>query len=105
MAETTRHYRAKAKAAGAAGETEVPLSRGRRLDALSATGRATEIEHSGTKQGLEAAARRLRDAPATQHVLQVPQPDMPAAVGAMKAVGVSGTVKNLSGTRRRIVQS
>lgn len=105
MGETRSHKQSKTEAAGSAGQTEVPLPRGRRLDALSGRGRATEIERSGAEQNLKEAARRLRDAPAKQHVLRVPQPHMAAAVGAMKTVGVSGTVKNLSGTKRRIVQT
>lgn len=103
MSETQSHRRAKAQAAGANGDTEVPLSRGRRLDALSEHGRATEIERSGNKAALEAAARRLRAAPASQRVLQVPQPDMPAAVAAMRKVGVHGTVKNMASTKKRSI--
>lgn len=104
MAESSGHRQAKNRAAGGAGEVEVPLPGGRRLDALSADGRATEVERGGTPQALEAAARRLRDAPARQHVLQVPQKDMPAAVAAMRKVGVRGTVKNLAGTKRQTVR-
>jgi hypothetical protein len=37
-------------------------------------------------------------------VLQVPQKDMEKAVKAMKKVETSGTVKNMSGTKRRYVQ-
>ena len=103
MAETPSHKRAKNQAAGTSGQTEVPLPGNRRLDALSASGRATEIERSGTTEGLTAAARRLRDAPASQHVLQVPQGDMNAAAEAMRKVGVHGTVKNMAGTKRRPV--
>lgn len=103
MAETPSHQRAKARAAGRSGQTEVPLSRNRRLDALSPAGRATEVERSGTEKGLLDAARRLRDANAAQHTLQVPEKDMPAAAKAMQKVGVSGTVKNMSGTKRRSV--
>jgi hypothetical protein len=67
------------------------------------TGRATEIERSGTAAGLQAAARRLRDANASQRILQVPQQDMDAAAAAMRMVGVHGTVKNMAGTKRRPV--
>jgi hypothetical protein len=103
MTESAGHQRAKNQAAGKNGQTEVSLSGGRRLDALTQTGRATEIERSGTPAGLEAAARRLRDADASQRVLQVPQHDMDAATSAMRKVGVHGTVKNMVGTRRRPV--
>jgi hypothetical protein len=103
MTESASHQRAKNQAAGKNGQTEVPLSAGRRLDALTTTGRATEVERSHSAQGLEAAARRLRDAKASQHVLQVPQQDMDAATAAMRKVGVHGTVKNMAGTKRRPV--
>ena len=57
MAETNTHKRAKNKAAGSRGRTEVPLSGGQRLDALPQGGRrATEVERSGTRAGLNAAA-------------------------------------------------
>jgi hypothetical protein len=104
MSESKSHKNAKNKAAGYGGETEKPLSGGRRLDALSLNGRATEIERSHSAKGLEAAARRLRDAPgASQHVLQVPEQDMNMGAAAMHKVGVHGTVKNMSGTKRRPV--
>jgi hypothetical protein len=58
MTESSSHRRAKAQAAGKGGETEVSLSGGRRLDARTAGGRATEIERAGTAAALEKAARR-----------------------------------------------
>ncbi len=105
MAESTSHKKTKVKAAGRNGKTEVPLSRGRRLDALTKSGnRATEVERSGTSAGLSKAARRLRDSRASQKVLQVPQKDMTAAIKAMQKTGVTGSVKNMSGTKRRSVR-
>ena len=62
--------------------------------------KATEIERSGTLQGLEKAAKRLKESRKPQKVLQVPQKDMSKAAKAMKKVGVPGTVKNLSNTKR-----
>lgn len=103
MNESTSHKRAKEKAAGKEGKTEVSLSRGRKLDALSKTGRATEVERSGTANGLNKAAQRLKDSKATRKVLQVPQHHMPKAVEAMKNKGVKGTVKNMGGTKRKSV--
>ena len=102
MSETPSHKRAKSKAAGKSGKTEAPLKGNRRLDAASRR-KATEIERSGTMDGLEKAARRLKASRKPQKVLQVPQKDIPKAVKAMKNVGVSGTVKNMSGTKRRSV--
>ena len=60
MPETPSHRRAKNKAAGPGGQTEVPLPGGKRLDARTqGGGRAAEVERSGSAQGLAAAARRL----------------------------------------------
>ena len=99
MSETTSHQRAKRKAAGKAGKTEVPIKGDRRLDATSKR-KATEIERSGNMESLEKAARRLKASGKPQKVLQVPQKDIPKAVKAMNNVGVGGTVKNLKGTKK-----
>ena len=99
MSESQSHKNAKAKAAGKQGQTEVPLSGNRRLDAATSS-KATEVERSGTSQGLEKAAKRLKDSGKRQKVLQVPQKDMTKAVDAMKKKKVSGSVKNMAGTKR-----
>ena len=105
MPETPSHRRAKNKAAGPGGQTEIPLPGGKRLDARTqGGGRATEVERSGSAQGLEAAARRLKQSGAPKKVLQVPQKDMDAAAAAMRKVGVGGTVKNMGGTKRHSVR-
>lgn len=103
MTESKSHKSAKKKAAGKSGQTEIPLSGGRRLDAATKK-KATEVERSGSSSGLEKAAQRLKDSKRDQKVLQVPQKDMTKAVKAMKEVGTSGTVKNMSSTKRRSVQ-
>jgi hypothetical protein len=101
MPESSSHNRAKRRAAGPGGKTEVKLPGNQRLDAKSAGGKkAVEVERSGN---LEAAARRLKKSRAPQKVLQVPQKDMSDAAAAMRKVGVGGTVKNLTGTKRRSV--
>jgi hypothetical protein len=102
MGETSSHKRAKAKAAGKSGKTEVPLKGDRRLDAVSKI-KATEVERSGTVDGLEKAAQRLKASRKRQKVLQVPQKDMDRASQAMRKVRVGGTVKNMSGTKRRSI--
>jgi len=102
MAETTSHKRAKGRAAGKSGKTEVPLSGGRRLDAARRK-TATEIERSGTVGGLKKAARRLKSSRKPQKVLQVPQKDMSKATHAMREAGVGGTVKNMTRTKRIFV--
>ena len=100
MAESKTHKRAKRRAAG---QTEVPISGGRRLDSASPK-RATEVERSGSSAGLTAAARRLQASHRSQRVLQVPNQDMDMAVEAMRKVGVKGSVKNMGGTKRRQVK-
>lgn len=104
MAEKDAHRRAKNRAAGPHGQTEVKLRGNQRLDALSSGGkRATEVERSGSPGGLKKAAQRLKKSGAPQKVLQVPQKDMKAAAKALADVGVGGTVKNMGGTKRRSV--
>lgn len=104
MAETKSHRRAKGRAAGRHGKTEVPINKGRYLDAISPSGkRATEVERSGTAQGLRAAVSRLKARRASQKVLQVPQKDMPKARQVMRLMKVRGTVKNMGGTKRSSV--
>lgn len=100
MATSNSHKRAQAKAAGRNGRTEVPLKNGQRLDALTKNGKATEIERCGN---VDAAAKRLKISGAKQKVMQVPQNDMYKAVKAMQKNGVKGTVKNMSGTKRKSV--
>ncbi|MBA7586897.1 hypothetical protein ES708_28904 [subsurface metagenome] len=99
MAESNSHKKLKRKAAGKSGETEKKLSNGTIIDAVTKK-KATEIERSGTKKGLEKAAQRLKNSRKSQKVLQVPQKDMKKGKDAMKKVGTSGTVKNMSGTKR-----
>ncbi len=104
MGESSSHKQAKARAAGPNGQTEVPLSRGRRLDALSASGhKATEVERSGDLSALRKEAGRLEASGAKQKVLAVPQPDMSKAVEAMKSKNVRGTVSNIGGTQKKRV--
>jgi len=104
MAESKAHQKAKRQAAGASGATECPLGDGRRLDACTER-RATEVERSGSYDRLVAAAERLADSGRPQRILMVPQWDMDAAADAMREVGISGSVKNLGGTRRRSVRA
>lgn len=102
MTESASHKRAKARAAGKSGQTEVRQKGGTRLDAASER-RATEVERSGNSRSLAAAARRLKKSGKPQRVLQVPQKDMDKATEAMRKAGVSGSVKNMGGTKRRSV--
>lgn len=97
MAETPSHTRAKQRAPG---KPEVPISRNRRLD--SATPKtATEIQRNAS--GIPKAVSRLKDSGRPRRVLQVPQNLMKPATAEMRRQKVSGTVKNLSGTKRQSV--
>jgi hypothetical protein len=98
MPKKSTHERAKAQAAGKTGRKEVPIKGGRRIDAMTKN-KATEVERGGPKQ-LEKAARRLKASGKPQRVLTVPTRSMPKARTAMRKVGVTGTVRNLAGTRR-----
>ena len=101
MAETGSHKRGKGAAAG---KREVRIKGNRRIDSMSAR-RATEIERGGSLSHLQKAARKLKASGKPQKVLQVPDKDMAKARTAMKNVGVSGTVKNMSGTKRSYVST
>ena len=59
ISETSSYKRAKSKAAGKSGKTEIPLKGNRRLNATSKR-KATEIERRGNMDGLEKAARCLK---------------------------------------------
>lgn len=100
MRESRSHREAKTKAAGESGKTEVPIKGGRRLDGATSYRAVVEVERSGDSARLKEAAQRLKDSGKPQHVLIVPQKDMKAAQQAMREVHITGTVKNLSGTRR-----
>lgn len=106
MAESESHKRAKDKSAGKKGQTEVPLPRSRRLDALTSDlSKAIEVERSPDRAQLEKAVRRLGVAEAPKKVLKVPQPHMDTAAAAMRAAGVSGKVENIKGTKSRQVRA
>lgn len=103
MPESESHKRAKRKAAGEKGKTEAPLKGGGRLDASTKI-RATEVERSGAPKRLEEAARRLKRSRKRQKVLVVPQKDLQKGIDAMKKTKTKGTVRNISGTKRRQVR-
>lgn len=102
MAEKPTHRRVKAREAGKTGKTEVRVRGGGRLDAATQR-RAIEVETSGSPARLKHAAEKLKVSGRRQHVLVVPERDMPKAGDAMRRARVTGTVKNLSGTKSRRV--
>lgn len=104
MSKSPSHKQAQRKAAGHGGKTEVKIKGNKRLDAVTKSGKtATEIERSGNIKNLEKATQRLKARRSKRKVLQVPQQDMSKAVQVMKKKKVKGTVKNMSGTKRRSV--
>ena len=104
MAKSKAHRQAQRRAAGKGGKTETKLPGRQRLDAKTSSGKtATEVERSGDPARLTQAAQRLRASKAERKILQVPQKDMSKAAEAMKKTKVSGSVKNMGGTKRRSV--
>ena len=101
MAEKSSHKRAKSKAAGKTGRKEVLIKGGKRLDVMTKH-KAAEIERGGSSQ-LKKAAKRLKASRKSQKVLIVPSKSMSKAREAMRKVGVSGTVRNISGTKRSYI--
>ncbi len=102
MSESTTHKTLKGKAVGDTGKVEVKLPSGKRIDVVT-KGRAYEIERSDSIKSLKSAAKRLKESGKAQKVLQVPQKNFSTAQKAMKEVGITGTIKNLSGTKRVFV--
>ncbi len=102
MTESQSHKRAKNKAAGRNGRTEVPISKGRRLDAKNGS-RATEIERSGTSKGLSKAISRLKTQQNAKKELLVPNKDLDKAKKIAMKRGVNVLIQNLSKSKRRFV--
>ena len=102
MPESDAHRKAKEKAAGKSGDTEVPMKGNRRLDAQTKN-RAYEIERSDNPTRLKKAIKRLEDSGKSQKVLRVPHKNIDKAADIMKDEGVSGSVTNIKGSKRRSV--
>lgn len=96
MAESKSHKRGK----GSAARTEVPISRGRRLDAIRGNN-AIEVERGGTPQKIDRALSRLRTQTNKNKILRVPQKDMGMAVQHARQKNMNVTVTNLSKTKRK----
>lgn len=102
MVESQSHKRAKRKAAGSKGRTEIPISRGRRLDAKNGN-KATEVERSGSSKGISKAISRLKTQKNAKKELLVPNKDLDKAKEIAKKSGTKILIQNLSKTRRRFV--
>jgi hypothetical protein len=86
---------------GSASRKEVPISRGRRLDAKRGN-TAIEVERSGRLQKIGQAIRRLDTQRNSKKILRVPQSDMGKAIDVLHWMGRHKiTVTNLSKTKRQ----
>lgn len=100
MSESFRHKQLKRKDAHGIGRTEATLPSGARLDALSPTGIATEIErsgHPGIKKSVSTLKEALDAGIARKARLRVPNEDLDAAFNEMRRQRVGGELTNLSG--------
>lgn len=102
MSESQSHKNAKNKAAGSNGRTEIPISRGRRLDAKNGN-KATEIERSGSTKGISMALGRLKTQTNAKKQLLVPNKDLDKAKNIAQKKGVNVLIQNLSRSKRRFV--
>ena len=96
MPESRSHKRGKGRAA----RKEVPISRGRRLDAIRGK-YAIEVERGGTSQKIDKALSRLGTQQNKSKILRVPQKDMDMAVQRAQKKCMKVTVTNLSKTQRK----
>ncbi|GAN00498.1 hypothetical protein U91I_04164 [alpha proteobacterium U9-1i] len=85
--------------------SEPPLARRRRINQKAKDGkRAIAVDRSGSPRHLERAAKSLKHVNAQSRVLRVPHWDMEKAEAAMRAAGVSGSVRNLCGSQSKRVK-
>jgi len=98
MAESKSHRRAKIKSAGKTGKVEAKLPSGRRPDAATSV-RAVEVERGHSNDKLKTAVSRLKESRKPQKVLMVPHQDIAKAADAMRKGDITGSVRNLSGTK------
>lgn len=98
MPESPSHKRAKSKAPG---KTEVRVKGGGRVDSTTPK-TATQVERNQSNLSNSVAKLKLSGRP--RRFLQVPQHLMNDAVAEMRSQNVSGTVKNMRGTKRRFIR-
>lgn len=98
MPESPSHKRAKSKAPS---KSEVRVRGGGRVD--SATSKtATQVERN--RANFPNSIAKLKASGRDRRVLQVPQHLMSDATAEMRRQGVSGSVKNMGGTKRMSVR-
>lgn len=96
MPESRGHKRGK----GSAARKEVPISRGRRLDAIRGK-YAIEVERSGSPKKVDQALSRLRTQRNKSKILRVPQQDMNMAAKQVRRKRMNVAVTNLAKTKRK----
>ncbi|MBM4278874.1 MAG: hypothetical protein FJ130_13505 [Deltaproteobacteria bacterium] len=96
MVESRSHKGGK----GRAGRVEIPISGGRRLDAIRGH-HAIEVERSGTPHGINTALSRLRTQRNKNKIIRVPEHDMELAIELARKKDMNITVTNLAKTKRR----
>lgn len=103
MGESNRHNQLKKRDAHITGQTEVTLSSGKKLDALSPTRIATGVERSGPT-GIRKSVSTLKEAVesgmARKARLRVPHVDLDDAYKEMRRQRLAGELSNLSGTSK-----
>jgi hypothetical protein len=103
MSESFWHKQLKRKDAHGTGTTEATLPSGTRLDALSPTGIATEIERCGRpriKKSVSTLKEALNSGVARKARLRVPNQDLDTAYKEMRLQRVGGELTNLSGSMK-----
>ena len=103
MPESPRHKLLKRKDAHVTGLTEYHLPSGKRLDVLSPTSIAVEIERSGPPGIMKSVAtlvEAMNSGTARKARLRVPQKDIEVAYQEMRRQKLGGELTNLSGTTK-----
>lgn len=83
---------------------KVPLPRKRRTIRAKADEEVI-VEKTGVHKNIAKAVKKLKATRKTKKVLKVPQNELRKAVQIMKEAGVSGTVTNLTGTKKRFIRA
>ncbi len=103
MSESLRHKHLKKKDARSSGQTEYTLRSGARLDALSPTCIATEIERNGRggiKKSVATLCEALNTRVARKARLRVPHSDLGYAYQEMRRRRLGGELTNLCATTK-----
>lgn len=96
-----RHRQIQKQIAGKRGKIEVPLRGRKRLDVLKK--KAIEIERSGDPKKIAKALSRLKSKKTLPKELSVPQRDIDKAKKIAEKKKMKFVIKNISGTRQRII--